>query len=161
MPRYPNADAGAPRNTAPSAAAAAYPPRISAAASALPRAAPPAARPPSPYVSFSARAAPIQVLHIQSANMSRSTAKICKFPATAPPPAAGLGAVVAFYTAQARVIRPVFEEGGMLSFNMEAAAQKMGEPLKIATFKGRACQILLCARHCGTSAPPCSLLRRI
>jgi hypothetical protein len=54
----------------------------------------------------------------------------------------GLG-LFASYAAQMQAVMPVFREGGAMSFNLASAAKKMGEPLKIASFKGRAWQILL------------------
>jgi hypothetical protein len=49
--------------------------------------------------------------------------------------AAGLGAVYASWQLQSRLMLPLFDEGGSLSYNLETMSKKLGEPLKIASWK--------------------------
>ena len=49
--------------------------------------------------------------------------------------ATSVGAAYASWKIQSRVLVPLFDEGGSLSYNLESMAQKMGEPLKISTWK--------------------------
>lgn len=49
--------------------------------------------------------------------------------------AAGIGAVYASWKIQSRLVVPLFDEGGSLSYNLETMAAKLGEPLKIHSWR--------------------------
>ena len=48
---------------------------------------------------------------------------------------ASLGAAYASWKVQSRVVVPLFDEGGSFSWNLESMSKKMGEPLKINTWR--------------------------
>lgn len=49
--------------------------------------------------------------------------------------ATSLGAAYASWTIQSRFVVPLFDEGGYLSYNLETMSKKMGEPLKISSWR--------------------------
>ena len=48
---------------------------------------------------------------------------------------ASLGAAYVSWKVQSRVVVPLFDEGGSFSWNLESMSKKMGEPLKINTWR--------------------------
>mmetsp|Transcript_10093 Transcript_10093/g.24875 ORF Transcript_10093/g.24875 Transcript_10093/m.24875 type:complete len:142 (-) Transcript_10093:20-445(-) len=49
--------------------------------------------------------------------------------------AVGIGAIYASWKVTNRLVVPVFDEGGSLSYNLEKMSQKFGEPLKITSWR--------------------------
>lgn len=48
---------------------------------------------------------------------------------------AGIGAAYASWKIQSRLMVPLFDEGGSLSYNIETMSKKLGEPLKINSWR--------------------------